>query len=195
MASKLEEQATGKGQYSYSSWAQGVSTSATPQPVRLDATDANATQPPAAGSAWNSAGTFEQRDLSAWAYEEVRARLPGLESGTGGWSLKVTAVKSVDGDACINFVRGQKRCGFDLNVECEVAAAKAGRPDQRGKVQVQADSADLEDIEVAASGWGPAQGAEGATDADRREASKAALALRAKFAEAFEELLAALKSK
>lgn len=65
------------------------------------------------------AGTFEERNMSAWACNRIKELLAGsrLEASAGqmagsapGASLHVEAVTSASGDANVYYVRGKKRC-------------------------------------------------------------------------------------
>jgi hypothetical protein len=73
------------------------------------------------GSAWNAAGTWEDRDCSAAAKAGLASRLEGLVvSGEGGGSdaaiATVTGVEAVTGEATLSIVRGVRRAGFDFDV-------------------------------------------------------------------------------
>lgn len=86
-------------------------------------TAAAATAPGA--SAWNAAGTWEDRDVSAAAKAALTARLVGLQVATagGGGGVTITALPSISGDgASVTFVRGSRRAGFDFDVTLEWAA-------------------------------------------------------------------------
>ena len=52
------------------------------QPKRIDPVEAAAPLAggAAGGSAWNSAGTWEEKDLSKWAQEALTAQLKGLQA-------------------------------------------------------------------------------------------------------------------
>lgn len=58
-----------------------------------------AQQPPPEGgaSAWNAAGTFEERDVSEWAKKRLAEMVVGASSG----GVSITACKSVSGHANI----------------------------------------------------------------------------------------------
>ncbi|CAJ1389336.1 unnamed protein product [Effrenium voratum] len=79
-----------------------------------------------AGSEWNQAGTWEEKDASSWAKERLTAWLSDacvsssnvtLPSGTGEVTAKVTKVKSLSGEAHIVYVRKQPRHGFNYEAE------------------------------------------------------------------------------
>jgi hypothetical protein len=79
----------------------------------LAATASTATA--AGASAWNAAGTWEDRDVTAAAKAALTARLAGLPVG-GATSATITAVEAITGDASVSIVRGQRRAGFDFDV-------------------------------------------------------------------------------
>jgi len=92
-----------------------------------------------AGSAWNHAGTFEEKDMSAWAKERLTALLSEAKLGieatgtgdsilTGAIHLKVTSVKKCDGDAEIIVSRGKTRFLFDFDIKLEWEAVLTAFP-------------------------------------------------------------------
>lgn len=64
------------------------------------------------GSAWNYAGTFEERNMTAWAKEKLQELLSGVSFviPNNGAVLDVVKVSGLDGDASVTFVRGKKKC-------------------------------------------------------------------------------------
>jgi tetratricopeptide (TPR) repeat protein len=80
-----------------------------------------------APSAWNHAGTFESKDMTNWAKNQieqvlshVRFALPSDSMGNppslhGGIDVTVTEVKDVKGDAEIVISRGKKKAIYDLS--------------------------------------------------------------------------------
>jgi hypothetical protein len=121
---KLEEQAKAKGGLSYTYFAAngGANANAAPvaAPVRLTAEQEAALkeqQNAAAegkGSQWNAAGTYEEKDVSAWARKRTQELLEGVEVGPGG-VVRVTSV-ACTGEAHVVFVRGKRRAAFELKV-------------------------------------------------------------------------------
>jgi len=96
-------------------------TSSTPQLIDPSTT---------AGSAWNHAGTFEEKDMSSWAKQRLSALLLEAKLGieatgtgdsilTGAIHCKVTSVKSCEGDAEIIVSRGKTRFLFDFDIKLE----------------------------------------------------------------------------
>jgi len=105
-----------------------VLSDAAPKPVQVQA---DATSPPPsgsqAGSEWNQAGTWEEKDMSSWVKEKLsewlqnsRVKIPevALTSGKAvAASGSVTKVKSITGDAQIVMVRNKPRHGYNFEAE------------------------------------------------------------------------------
>eukprot|EP00931_Biecheleriopsis_adriatica_P019444 TRINITY_DN13245_c0_g1_i4.p1 TRINITY_DN13245_c0_g1~~TRINITY_DN13245_c0_g1_i4.p1 ORF type:complete len:556 (-),score=182.69 TRINITY_DN13245_c0_g1_i4:130-1692(-) len=79
------------------------------------------------GSQWNQGGTWEEKDVSSWAKDRIRAWLLDasvsssdveLPSGSSGEvTAKVSKVKSLSGEAHIVYVRNQAKHGFNFEAE------------------------------------------------------------------------------
>lgn len=78
------------------------------------------------GSEWNQAGTWEERDTTAWVKERltswlsmasVSSRNVALPSGEVTVSAKVTQVKSLSGEAQVVTVRQKPRFGYNFEAE------------------------------------------------------------------------------
>merc|ERR1711998_116601 len=69
----------------------------------------------AGASVWNTAGTWEERDMSS----DVKSRLTELCNGVYTESAKIKDVKSIEGDAQIVMARGKKRHIYDYNIKLE----------------------------------------------------------------------------
>jgi hypothetical protein len=77
-------------------------------PKRLSvgaAPDAAAPSAASAGSAWNTGGTWEEKDMTSWAKEELEKRLKTVKAVDGALSAKVSKVKDVEGSASVVAVR------------------------------------------------------------------------------------------
>eukprot|EP00442_Polarella_glacialis_P055795 CAMPEP_0115123614 /NCGR_PEP_ID=MMETSP0227-20121206/47663_1 /TAXON_ID=89957 /ORGANISM="Polarella glacialis, Strain CCMP 1383" /LENGTH=328 /DNA_ID=CAMNT_0002526051 /DNA_START=24 /DNA_END=1013 /DNA_ORIENTATION=- len=88
------------------------------KPVQIDASEAEAATPakPPAGSVWNTAGTWEEKDVTALAQKTLRESMEGLtEMDAAGGVLSATSVDSVEGDASKPVIRGTMRHMFDLS--------------------------------------------------------------------------------
>ncbi|GBF97139.1 hypothetical protein Rsub_10326 [Raphidocelis subcapitata] len=176
-ATKLEEQATAKADLSYSYWAAGSAkgggSTVDPAiaPKKLTEEEARALreqqeqQQRAASSgatstsAWNSAGTFEERDATEWA-KEALTRALGAVSGPRG--ARVASVDSVAGHASIWFIRGKRRAGFEFDVAITWAHGE-GDGAVRGTLKLAGaspdDLDDLEPSEIAVLDRSPARAA------------------------------------
>jgi hypothetical protein len=102
-------------------------------PKKLDAAAVAAMEQKQAaggGSAWNSAKTFEEKDMTKWSKDRLTAMVKEKEwpfvAGETRGDLHFKKAKSVGGDASTPVIRGTKRYLFDLNVtvQWEVAPAK-----------------------------------------------------------------------
>ena len=94
-------------------------------PQRIDQpSDAAAAAKAGAGSAWNMAGTFEERNCTAWAKEALKAKLEAVNfiMPNDMGVVEVNKVKDMEGDAVVTIRRGKKSYIFDfaLKVEWEV---------------------------------------------------------------------------
>ena len=81
-------------------------------PKKIDGSVAREEAPaPANGvSAWNKAGTWEEKDCTTWAKDALQEKL--LASSTGDW--RITKVEIGSGHASIATVRGKKRYIFEM---------------------------------------------------------------------------------
>ena len=58
------------------------------------------------------AGTFEERNVTAWAKERLAELLVGLSHTNAGANVLVTELTSAAGEAHIWIMRSKKRCGL-----------------------------------------------------------------------------------
>jgi len=75
---------------------------------------------PSAGSIWNKAGTWEEKDVTALAISSLQQTLetpalPSIDAAGGG--LSVESIGKVEGDASKPVIRGKQRHIFDLSFE------------------------------------------------------------------------------
>jgi activator of HSP90 ATPase len=87
-------------------------------------------------SAWNAAGTWEERGHTAWAsarlealaLERGRFAIDGRRIGEGDEEeeviVMIDGVKKCEGDASVVMIRGKPRHGFDFEVTFTWSAAK-----------------------------------------------------------------------
>ena len=90
------------------------------QHVKLPSTpsEENLNRKDSAGSAWNSAGTWEERDVLPKVrerIEDVVKRVSDRDFGSG--VISVDRVKSVTGDASVGVIRGKARQFLDVKIE------------------------------------------------------------------------------
>jgi len=90
-------------------------------PKKLDAAPAPTEAPKEGTSAWNKAGTWEERDVTAWALESLKAKLLETtytlpESSPAPGAVVTTTKARVDGHASVATVRGKKRYIYELSV-------------------------------------------------------------------------------
>jgi tetratricopeptide (TPR) repeat protein len=67
-------------------------------------------------SSWNSAGTWEEKDLSKWADESMRQKLDKIEYSGGGIKVNTTKVKLEEASASVATVRGKRRFLYEFVV-------------------------------------------------------------------------------
>lgn len=69
--------------------------------------------PPGSGSAWNQAGTWEEKDFSKWAEGRLKELLPAIETAKG--LVKFTEVSKVDDcHATVVMSRGKKKAMVEV---------------------------------------------------------------------------------
>jgi len=93
-----------------------ISATTSPTPIARAPSDST----PSKVSAWNSAGTWEEKDTSNWCQGRLKDILNETVAEEDGSSLivKVSELKEVSGDASVVVSRGKKRYVFDL--ECDI---------------------------------------------------------------------------
>ena len=80
-----------------------------------------------AASAWNTAGTFEERNLTALSHERLRALLGAIKCDLpGGGSAQITRVTNVSGDCIVASARGKAKLICDLSCEVSWEIAQLG---------------------------------------------------------------------
>jgi tetratricopeptide (TPR) repeat protein len=70
-------------------------------------------------SAWNHAGTWEEKDTSEWCRERLKYRLKETKAETGPAVAVVTSVDDMTGEASVAITLGKKRYIFDLHTTVE----------------------------------------------------------------------------
>mmetsp|Transcript_34346 Transcript_34346/g.67566 ORF Transcript_34346/g.67566 Transcript_34346/m.67566 type:complete len:437 (+) Transcript_34346:86-1396(+) len=103
-------------------------------PVRAPAGAGGEEKGAAAVSAWNTAGTWEERDVTPWATGSLTSVLEGLafdvppSAATGGVTAtaSVAAATKVEGHASFATVRGKRRYMYEFSIELSWTLANAG---------------------------------------------------------------------
>lgn len=119
----LQDNQEQKGDLSYHYWATKTDEPPLPKPEPKKLTDADvqalertaSSSKPVGASAWNAAGTWEEKSHMEWAKGEMERRLVGLSATT--MELKVVSIKGCTGDANVVITRGRPRHGFDLELK------------------------------------------------------------------------------
>eukprot|EP00887_Chlorella_sp_A99_P008125 scaffold12.g8125.t1 len=133
--SKLEEQATAKADLSYSYWAANAASSVPPPEPKLlteEELKAQCQKHTEVGhSAWNRAGTFEERNVTEFAKAQLGILVRGVERSEGGVSVRFSELASCSGEAHQWIVRHKKRAGFEFRRAA--AATGGGAAGRRGR--------------------------------------------------------------
>lgn len=97
------------------------------------------------GSAWNTAGTFESKNVTPWAKERIEELLGGVEFECGACSVSVLSVKDVTGDAEVTMNRGKRKflCDFDVTVEWKIVS-NGGAKEGKGSMVIRDINAEKE---------------------------------------------------
>ncbi|XP_062115253.1 uncharacterized protein LOC133829564 isoform X1 [Humulus lupulus] len=112
---------------SYTYWVRGVTEDAVPLPAprKLSSNDilsSNAAQPPTQlGSVWNSAGTWEEKNLNSWATQRIKElvmTVDSLELSAG--KAQISDLSKCVGDAFLVTVRNKKRVGYTYEMTLNV---------------------------------------------------------------------------
>jgi len=113
-------------------------------PKRIEASTTTTVEPRTAteGSAWNSAQTWEERDLSTWGKQKVRDI---LDASTDN-DVTIASVTKLDGTANITHIRGRARFMFEWTLTCDWTTMIDGKS-YNGSVEVlEATNDQLEDL-------------------------------------------------
>ena len=106
-----------------SSSMDGVTNASTSLPSMQQLSDVSSSSPTtnsgntAAASAWNQAGTWEEKNTTDWCQSQLRQRLLEAESSTQLLNAKISKVEDINGDASVVVVSGKKRYIFDFHVK------------------------------------------------------------------------------
>lgn len=214
---KLEEQASAKAELSYSYWAKNEADEAPPpQPKKLSEAEAAAHQQQlkhteSGASAWNAAGTFEERPVPiGWVREQLEQVLAGVQHSPwhdaqpGRAAARVAAleVAACSGEAHQWIVRGRRRANFELQIELKWRVALDG-VDVAGTAKLPhaaSDELDELQLEVAADAQAAGGDEEGAsapapTQEQRQAAVAAARGMLPQLEAALAQLLERVRAK
>jgi len=101
-------------------------------------------------SAWNKAGTWEEKDCTAFAQELLTASLANVKcTSDDATAVEVTNVKDVQGHAHVLVVRGTMRVGmeFTINVAWKATDTSGAEATGEGVVFEMAET-DVDDFEL-----------------------------------------------
>jgi len=69
-----------------------------------------------AGSKWNTAGTFEERDITEYAHDLFKKHMLGTKLKAGSNTVIINKIPKIDGESSIVYTRGKKKVGYDLHI-------------------------------------------------------------------------------
>ena len=97
----------------------------------------------ASSSKWNSAGTFEEKNVQDWAHAKLKAllRTASFQAPDGGPRISVTSVHQVTGDCIVASSRGKTKFIFDLEARLQWEVASLGST-VSGSMELQDITAD-----------------------------------------------------
>uniref|UniRef100_K3W7J9 MYND-type domain-containing protein n=1 Tax=Globisporangium ultimum (strain ATCC 200006 / CBS 805.95 / DAOM BR144) TaxID=431595 RepID=K3W7J9_GLOUD len=117
-------------------------------PQKIEVAPAVAAAPTAhEGSAWNTAGTFEERTFTKWAEQKWSDLFTGAAYSEEKFTATFSAPEKVTGDASICVVRGKKRFLYDFNFTLPFEVSIGGGTIYKGKYTMNEISND-EDYEI-----------------------------------------------
>ncbi|CAH9075573.1 unnamed protein product [Cuscuta epithymum] len=129
---------------SYTYWVREKTSDAAPLPVprKLNPDyQPNNENPARLGSAWNSAGTWEEKSLDKWADNRIKELLESMGSlEMCGGNAEITEVTKCSGDAFLVTVRNRKRVGYTYELTLGVKGewlVGAERKVVKGHIDVQ----------------------------------------------------------
>lgn len=108
-------------------------------PKRLDATSSASTPKPTAAvaSAWNQAGTWEEKDTTAWCQDKLKERLEST-TVTSACDADITKVDDLSGHASVAIAGGKKRYIFEFHgkLEYEMTDIESGATVAKGVMRL-----------------------------------------------------------
>ena len=109
--------------------------------------------PSLASSSWNTAGTFEERDVTKWAEDKIKAAVLGATSicdvnASESVLVEATAVNAFDGHASVSFIRGKKKYPFDMSFDVAWTCELSSGASVSGKLHVREFSSESPDLDT-----------------------------------------------
>jgi len=122
-----------------------------PHPVAIEAEGGAAGSAASiASSAWNHAGTMEERDTTEWCKQRLESLLQEAEYSfqggeTGSIIVKTKLIKDTEGDSQVVITRGKKRYLFDFSctIELELAVIDEAAANSKNKYKATLKLTDL----------------------------------------------------
>lgn len=107
------------------------------------------------GSAWNQAGTWEEKDTTAWCISQLRKRLEAT-TVTSKLDADIVSIEDVTGHASVAIAGTKKRYIFDLHVKLkyEIKDPEQDKVVASGVIKLpDIDSSSHEELEVVFDSW------------------------------------------
>jgi tetratricopeptide (TPR) repeat protein len=107
-------------------------------------------------SAWNHAGTWEEKDTTEWCHESLTKRLKETKAEAGSLVAVVAEVEDMTGDASVAIVGGKKRYIFDFHCKLKYEVTDPDTDDVIAKGSLGLPdicSTHHEEMEVSYSSW------------------------------------------
>lgn len=134
----------------------------TPQAISPAAAAPAANADPTKGSAWNSAGTFESKNMTGWAKTRITELLKEGNAPADGCTITIKSV-ALEGDAEIVSARGKRKAIYDFiaTLDWQMTFGIANSVNGTIKiVDIEADEGDYEVVEVTMSSTPSKEGQE-----------------------------------
>jgi len=101
-------------------------------------------------SQWNKAGTWEEKDCTAFSQEILTTSLANVKcTSDDGTAVEITSVKDVQGHAHVLVVRGKMRVGMEFTINLAWKAADTSGAEATGEgVVFEMAETDVDDFEL-----------------------------------------------